>query len=117
MLKPAIKKLLATVLRLIFRLRVEGGLPGLDSRRLLIVANHESFLDGLLLGLFLPLDPVFVVHTGVSAQSCLPAPALPGGLPGGRSHQPDGHEEGDRLLESGRPVVIFPEGASPPPAA
>jgi hypothetical protein len=31
MLKPAIKKLLGTVLRLIFRLRVEGGLPGLDS--------------------------------------------------------------------------------------
>jgi acyl-[acyl-carrier-protein]-phospholipid O-acyltransferase/long-chain-fatty-acid--[acyl-carrier-protein] ligase len=49
---------------LLFRVRVKGGLPA-ETPRLLVVANHESFLDGLLLGLFLPLDPVFVVHTGV----------------------------------------------------
>ena len=33
--------------------------------RTLIVANHESFLDGLLLGAFLPMAATFVVHAQV----------------------------------------------------
>jgi acyl-[acyl-carrier-protein]-phospholipid O-acyltransferase/long-chain-fatty-acid--[acyl-carrier-protein] ligase len=59
-----IKALLRALSSLLFRVRVNGHPPA-STGRLLIVANHESFLDGLLLGLFLPLDPVFVVHTGV----------------------------------------------------
>lgn len=53
------------VCRLLFRVRVTGleNVPNED--RLLIIANHESFLDGLLLGLFLPKRATFVVHTGV----------------------------------------------------
>lgn len=51
--------------RLLFRVQVTGleNIPQED--RLLIIANHESFLDGLLLGLFLPKRATFVVHTGV----------------------------------------------------
>ena len=51
--------------RLLFRVRVEGleNIPQED--RLLIIANHESFLDGLLLGLFLPKRATFVVHNEV----------------------------------------------------
>ncbi|MFQ6333851.1 bifunctional acyl-ACP--phospholipid O-acyltransferase/long-chain-fatty-acid--ACP ligase [Methylophilus sp. 3sh_L] len=57
--------LLRGVCRLLFRVRVTGleNIPSED--RLLIIANHESFLDGLLLGLFLPKRATFVVHTGV----------------------------------------------------
>lgn len=57
--------LLRGVCRLLFRVRVTGleNVPNED--RLLIIANHESFLDGLLLGLFLPKRATFVVHTGV----------------------------------------------------
>jgi acyl-[acyl-carrier-protein]-phospholipid O-acyltransferase / long-chain-fatty-acid--[acyl-carrier-protein] ligase len=57
--------LLRGICRLLFRVRVTGleNVPNED--RLLIIANHESFLDGLLLGLFLPKRATFVVHTGV----------------------------------------------------
>jgi hypothetical protein len=44
------------------------------NERTLIVANHESFLDGLLLALFLPVDATFVVHTEIARN-----PYLPGG--------------------------------------
>lgn len=65
-MRSLIKRLFRVLARALFRVRVGGSSEGLDAHaRLLVIANHESFLDGLLLGLFLPLDPVFVVHTGV----------------------------------------------------
>jgi acyl-[acyl-carrier-protein]-phospholipid O-acyltransferase/long-chain-fatty-acid--[acyl-carrier-protein] ligase len=88
--------------------RVSGALPG--TQRLLVVANHESFLDGLLLGLFLPLDPVFVVHTGVVRN---PVFRLLLGLVDYLAVDPTSPmamKKVIRLIESGRPVVIFPEG-------
>ena len=66
---------LRPIFRVLFRVRVEGEIPPVWPERLLVVANHESFLDGPLLGLFLPLDPVYVIHTdiappGISAFCC-----------------------------------------------
>jgi|GEM_PF-2905813 acyl-[acyl-carrier-protein]-phospholipid O-acyltransferase/long-chain-fatty-acid--[acyl-carrier-protein] ligase len=50
--------MIANVLRLLckylFRVKVSGLENVPAENGLLIVANHESFLDGLLLGLFLP---------------------------------------------------------------
>ena len=53
-------KLLRWICKILFRVEVRGleNVPNED--RLLIVANHESFLDGLLLGLFLPKKATFV---------------------------------------------------------
>ena len=107
------RNLLKTILRalaaLMFRVRVKGGLPA-ETPRLLVVANHESFLDGLLLGLFLPLDPVFVVHTGVVRN---PVFRLLLGLVDYLAVDPTSPmamKKVIRLIEGGRPVVIFPEG-------
>ena len=61
MIKPFLKSLF----RLLFRVRVEGQGPATQGGKLLVIANHESFLDGLLLGLFLPFRATFVVHTTV----------------------------------------------------
>ena len=47
-------RFLRFILRIIFGVRLEGDLSQLQSGRVLIVANHDSVLDGPLLGLFLP---------------------------------------------------------------
>ncbi|MDR2875208.1 MAG: bifunctional acyl-ACP--phospholipid O-acyltransferase/long-chain-fatty-acid--ACP ligase [Methylobacillus sp.] len=104
--------------RVVFRVRVRGvehALAGAREAgdRLLIIANHESFLDGTLLGLFLPLpkEPVFVVHTEAVKHRfrrwsldilCDYLTVDP--------NNPMAIKQVIQLVESGRPVVIFPEG-------
>lgn len=108
-MRNLVKSVLRRMAGLLFRVRVAGSLPDVRSR-LLVVANHESFLDGLLLGLFLPLDPVFVVHTGVVRN---PLFRLMLGLVDYLAVDPTSPmamKKVIRLIEEGRPVVIFPEG-------
>ncbi len=51
------------LLKLVFKVKVTGleHLKDLDAR-VLIVANHTSFLDGILLTLFLPIKVSFAIH-------------------------------------------------------
>jgi len=109
MLRNLLKPLLRAVARVLFRVRLTGDMPH-HHARLLVVANHESFLDGLLLGLFLPLDPVFVVHTGVVKNPLLRAMLSLVDYLAVDPTSPMAMKQVVRLIESGRPVVIFPEG-------
>jgi acyl-[acyl-carrier-protein]-phospholipid O-acyltransferase/long-chain-fatty-acid--[acyl-carrier-protein] ligase len=74
------------------------------------VANHESFLDGLLLGLFLPIDPVFVVHTTIAENFFFRLLLSQVDYLAVDPTSPMAMKKVIRLIESGRPVVIFPEG-------
>jgi len=109
-MKNLIRMFLRSVARPLFRLRVQGDKSVFQADKLLIIANHESFLDGLLLGLFLPVNPVFVVHTGIArlwyfrlilslADYLVVDPTSPMAM-----------KKVIKLVESGRPVMIFPEG-------
>lgn len=97
--------------RLLFRVEVrnQSGLrefPG----RLLIIANHQSFLDGVLLGAFLPMDPMWVVHTTIARKWVVRL--LMRGIPHVvvDATNPLAVKTLIHLLEEGRPVMIFPEG-------
>jgi acyl-[acyl-carrier-protein]-phospholipid O-acyltransferase/long-chain-fatty-acid--[acyl-carrier-protein] ligase len=101
---------LRMIARLLFRVTVTGELRQLHHPKTLIVANHESFLDGLLLAVFLPVDATFVVHTSIANHPVfgrllrfIPHLAVD-------SSSPLALKQVYRLVESGRPVVIFPEG-------
>jgi acyl-[acyl-carrier-protein]-phospholipid O-acyltransferase/long-chain-fatty-acid--[acyl-carrier-protein] ligase len=105
-----IKAVLQLFFRLLFRVKTIGQQNIPDTKRLLVIANHESFLDGLLLGLFLPFRATFVVHTTVLNSfwfrlilSQVPHLAVD-------PTSPLAMKKVIKLLESGEPVVIFPEG-------
>ncbi|MBF0191870.1 MAG: bifunctional acyl-ACP--phospholipid O-acyltransferase/long-chain-fatty-acid--ACP ligase [Magnetococcales bacterium] len=109
-MRPLIRFVLRFLARLLFRVRVEGHTRSFDTHRLLIVANHESFLDGLLLGLFLPVDPVFIVHTSVVRSWYFRMILSQVDYLAVDTTRPIAMKQIIRLLESGRPVMIFPEG-------
>lgn len=108
--RRVMKPLLRGVARVLFRVRLRGDAAAFSASRLLIVANHESFLDGLLLGLFLPVNPVFVVHTGVVRNWFFRMVLSLSDYLAVDPTSPMAMKKVIKLLESGRPVVIFPEG-------
>ena len=111
MMKNLFKALLRLAARLLFRIRIEGKTESVaQQKHLLVIANHESFLDGLLLGLFLPLNPVFVVHTGVVRNPFLRLFLCLVDYLAVDPTSPMAMKKVIRLIESGRPVVVFPEG-------
>jgi acyl-[acyl-carrier-protein]-phospholipid O-acyltransferase/long-chain-fatty-acid--[acyl-carrier-protein] ligase len=104
------KAFLRLLMRVLLRVSVTGDGAVFHNPRTLIVANHESLLDGLLLGLFLPVEATFVVHTQV-ARGWLARQLLrfvPHLLVDSQS--PLAMKLIVRRVESGKPVVIFPEG-------
>jgi len=106
MLKPILRALL----KVAFRVRVEGDASHFSAPRLLIIANHQSLLDGVILGAFLPVDPVFVVHTEVTRNWLYRLLLSLSEYLAVDPTNPMAMKRVVRLLESGRPVVIFPEG-------
>ena len=104
------KTLLRIVLKAVFRVKLIGDVSTFVNTRTLVVANHESFLDGLLLGLMMPVDAVFVVHSQVANHPFMgpllrfiPHLAVD-------STSPLAIKQIVKLVETGQPVVIFPEG-------
>ena len=109
--RTCIRHLLRFICKIAFRIRVEGERSQVTKTdRLMIIANHESFLDGLLLGLFLPYDPVFVVHTSVLRNPLFRTFLRLVDYLAVDPLKPMAVKSVIKLVDSGRPVVIFPEG-------
>jgi acyl-[acyl-carrier-protein]-phospholipid O-acyltransferase/long-chain-fatty-acid--[acyl-carrier-protein] ligase len=103
--------LIRLLLRILYRVRVLGDLaPFGQADRLLIVADHHSRLDAIVLALFLPHDPVVIVPPDETVSR------LGRWLLSHIRHEildlnnPLSMKRVLRLLRTGRPVVVFPEG-------
>jgi acyl-[acyl-carrier-protein]-phospholipid O-acyltransferase/long-chain-fatty-acid--[acyl-carrier-protein] ligase len=94
----------------LYNVNMIGDKSVFEQKRLLIIANHPSFLDGILLGLYLPVKPVFLVHTTVKERPIFRQFAKMVDTFEVDPYSPFAIKSIIRLLESGRPVVIFPEG-------
>lgn len=105
-----IRIVLRLLFRLLFRVRVTGDATALSSGKLLVVANHESFLDGLVLGLFLPIWPTFVVHTSIAQQGFFRLILSQVNYLAVDPLSPMAMKKVIKLIEAGTPVMIFPEG-------
>jgi len=105
---PIARIIIRTLLQLLFRAELRGYAP--PKGKTLIVANHQSYLDGLLIGAFLPFAPTYLVHSTQAAKWYFKI------LLGAIDHlvvdstNPMAMKSVIALLESGAPVVIFPEG-------
>jgi acyl-[acyl-carrier-protein]-phospholipid O-acyltransferase/long-chain-fatty-acid--[acyl-carrier-protein] ligase len=101
--------LLRFVLRLMFRIRVRGALEGLQGTSRLVVANHLSAADALLLGLFLPgrftvVLPVREARTRWMALALRAVPHVRLDLSNPRNVRPLA-----RRLAAGESLLVFPE--------
>jgi acyl-[acyl-carrier-protein]-phospholipid O-acyltransferase/long-chain-fatty-acid--[acyl-carrier-protein] ligase len=98
-------------LRLFLRVRIVGELaPFAQTNRLLIVANHGSRLDALLLALFLPRSPLVVVPPEEARSASMRrllklVPHLVSDV-----NNPLTMKRVLRLVRGGRPVAMFPAG-------
>jgi len=110
MFRNTILIFLKAIFGFLFKVRVEGNLKNLEQDKLLIIANHDSWLDGLLLGIFLPVKPVFVVYTGITGKWFFRMALSLVDYLKVDTTSPMAMKKVTKLLESGRPVVIFPEG-------
>lgn len=104
-----IKFLLRIIVRILFRIRVVGKFERHEEHTI-IIANHQSFLDGLILGLMLPIEPVFVINTEIASRPLIRAFLSLSDYLTVDPANPMAIKQIIRLVESGRPVVIFPEG-------
>jgi len=105
-----IRLLLKLITKALFRVRVQGQFPKQLPERLLIVSNHQAFLDPFVLGAWLPVNPTWVVHTEVWAkwyfrvligwQPCVIVDTA----------KPQAIKTLVKEIEKGKPVVLFPEG-------
>lgn len=109
-MKAIVRIFIKVLLRILFRIRISGNTQPLFSNKTLVIANHESFLDGLLLGAFLPIKPVFVVHTEVTKNWLFKLILMQVEYLAVDPTSPMAMKKIIKLVDSGRPVVIFPEG-------
>jgi len=106
-----IRTVFAMILRPLFRVRVEG----LDNyrqagARAVIVANHVSFLDGILLAVFLPGRPVFAVDTHIAKEWWARPFLTLAKTFTVNPNNPFATKALVREVKAGNHLVIFPEG-------
>ncbi|WP_404712248.1 acyl-[ACP]--phospholipid O-acyltransferase [Sphingomonas sp. MMS24-J13] len=107
----AIKATIRTILKLLYRIELHGAenmpRPG---ERAVVVVNHVSWLDGLLLAAFLPGKPVFAVHSAITRKWWIqPALKLFRAFPVDPTN-PMATKAMVRAVKEGNTLVIFPEG-------
>jgi len=98
------------VFRLLYRVEVRDLAGPHDYDKLIIISNHQSFLDGALLGAFLPVAPMWTVHSQIWAKwhfrallSWLPIVVVD-------TNSPLAVKTLLGVIDSGRHICIFPEG-------
>ncbi|MFQ0971529.1 bifunctional acyl-ACP--phospholipid O-acyltransferase/long-chain-fatty-acid--ACP ligase [Gilliamella sp. BG1] len=103
-------KILKFFLKILFHVRIHGNFENLKQDRLLITPNHVSFLDGILIGVFLPVRPVFAIYSGYINHWLVRLAKRYVDFVPMDPVSPMAIKRLVREIEKGRPIVIFPEG-------
>ena len=106
-----LKSVFAWTLRRLYRVRIDG-LENLRlaGDRVVVVVNHVSFLDAVLMAAYLPGRPTFAINTNVARQWWVkPFLAVIDAYPLDPTN-PMSTKGLIRAVQEGRQLVIFPEG-------
>lgn len=95
---------------LLFRIKVKGDLNQLKQQRLIITSNHLSFLDGLIIALFLPIRPAFAIYTHYIDHKLIRFAARYVDFFPMDPLNPMSLKRLFQQVKQGQPIVIFPEG-------
>ncbi|MEO8658103.1 MAG: AMP-binding protein [Bryobacteraceae bacterium] len=105
-----VKQLARLLFRVLYRVEVRDDSGGVEHDKLIVVSNHQSFLDGALLGAFLPMAPMWTVHSQIWSKplfrlllSWLPVVVVD-------TNSPLAVKKLLGVVESGRYICMFPEG-------
>lgn len=98
------------MLRLLFRVEVRGSFPVRLPHKLIVIANHQSLLDGPLLFAFLPFEATWVVHTDIWAKRHFRFVLRAVRSVIVDTTRPQAIRTLVREVERGERVVVFPEG-------
>lgn len=107
------KALLRFIVGILFKVNVTN-MAHFKGERKLIIANHQSFLDGFLIALFLPVTPTFVVHTTVLHKWYFRFLLSFTNYLAVDTTKPMAMKKVSQLINQGHTVVIFPEGRITP---
>ena len=110
MIKKIIRYVCRNIVNVLFRLELSGFETIEKTKPKLYISNHESFLDGFLLGLVIPENPVFIVHTAVAKNPLFKLLLSLVDYLAVDPTSPMAMKKAIDLIKNNRSVVIFPEG-------
>ena len=103
-------KFLRWVCKILWRVEIQGETSRFTSEKVIIAPNHVSFLDGVLLALFLPVKPVFAITATYANHWALRSVKRWADVVALDPARPMTMKRLVKEVNAGRPVVIFPEG-------
>ncbi len=113
---PLLTHFVKFALRVIFKLLYRVEVKGIDNYHnagtpLLIVANHVSFLDPVLLGAYLPLTPTYAINTRIAQKPLIKfACTMLANVFEMDPTSPLSSKALIKYLKQGHRAIIFPEG-------
>ncbi|MEZ5353449.1 MAG: bifunctional acyl-ACP--phospholipid O-acyltransferase/long-chain-fatty-acid--ACP ligase [Bryobacteraceae bacterium] len=102
--------LVRLLLRFLFRYQVRGSVPQRPPEKLLILCNHQSFLDPAFVYAYCPFDVWWITHTQIAAQWHFRIILRFFNHLVVDTASPLAMKQVIELINSGKPVCLFPEG-------
>lgn len=108
---PVLESITATLARMLYRVRT-GGTDRIPAQGgVLLVANHLSYIDPVVLQLACPRPIRFIGYKGLREHAFFDwVFRISGAIPISRTHPTDGMRQAIKALAAGEVVAIFPEG-------
>ncbi|MFC0180634.1 bifunctional acyl-ACP--phospholipid O-acyltransferase/long-chain-fatty-acid--ACP ligase [Thorsellia kenyensis] len=105
-----LKAILKKIVKFLFKIEIKGNFDELKHKKIVITPNHVSLLDGILLALFLPKEPMFAIYSPYLEKAPLKWLKNQMKFFPVDHNNPFAIKQMVKEVSNGEPLVIFPEG-------